>query len=532
MDEPKGGPVKPPTLDLKPTKSTRVKPGGTRADVKKTTQTTPKARASSATKVSSSPRASKSEAQESKPVYEKAASNAQAGVSSPVSDTMATQSRKSSSSYLTVVAGAIGGALLALLIIIPLLLSGALQSGNEQQKQIDDLAARAGLSEEQTHQSLIGYNTLNEQINSLTNQFASEIEKMGAGQTNLEAQQSDLVQKWNAIISRQDELLENINVLQSSAQIEFDPSVLIEEIRMLNQRIDAIDAGASSADAEMFANDLVQIHNEIEALESTISTKIEGDIALKVQNLIDESTANLQADILAHSGQIEANHSHLNDINTRLDETRAMLVELDTRSQISDLGEGLTSSDSSGFSHGSSLALDLERAVTAGEGFDQQLGAYLLNFSEVGISEALMQRSQVGINTQQELIVAFNLVLPKMLAARPGVLDANWLERFGNSLKSLFAIRTTGERDGNPVDNSLNRLQGALGEGNYEDAWYWLGQLPEPMQDALGDVGIQISLLREIGILLGADNELTHLHEEISQSDLVSDEIVNNGGGQ
>ncbi len=586
MDEPKGGPVKPPTLDLKPTKSSRVKPGGARAGGAKQIKATPKAEqsvqatphtgvgdsqsgqtgrkptsaakpemrasstASSATSLDSTSNVKPTKTQGATPISEKVSSHARAHVSSSPFDDVETRGAKSPSNYLIVIAGAIGGALLALLIIIPVLLTGALQPGDQQQQdQIDDLGMRVGLSEEQTREGLVGYNALNGRVSSLRDQFTGEIERLGTIQSNLEEQQSDLAQKGNAIIARQDDLLANIQALQSVSPVEFDPSALNEEIHMLNQRFDAIDAGASSSDAERFATDLAQIHSEISALEDKISTQIEGDLALKIQDLIGERTENLQADILAHTGQIEANQSQLNDVATHLIDNSAALAELDTRFQAPSLQGGAIPSDNSSPVVTPGLAFALERAVATGESFDQLLEIYLLNVPDIGVSEALMLRAPVGLDTQQELIEAFNTALPKMLAARPGAPDANWLERFGNSLKSLFAIRTTGERDGHPVDNSLNQLQDALSEGHYEDAWYWLGQLPEPMQAELGDVEVQILLLREIEILLedaplpedAIDNafapvelapaELVPLDGRVSDETL-SPESANSGGTQ
>lgn len=549
MDEPKGGPVKPPTLDLKPIKSSRVKPGGVYAGATKKVEATPKARASSSANVSSAPNANskpstkRAEAQDTKPGSKNASPHVQTRAAT--SDIPVIEDTKGAPDYLAVIAGAIGGALLALLILVPLLLLGVFQSGNQQ--QIDDLIARVGLSEEQTREGLVGYNALNARVNLLSDQFTDEIEKMGTIQTSLEVQQNDLEQKGNAIIARQDELLAQINVLQSIPQIEFDPATLSEEIRMLNQRIDAIDAGASSSDAERFATDLAQIHNEIGALETKLFEQLEGDLILKVQDLIDENSSNLQADILASAGQIGANQSQLDDMSTRVVDNSALLVELDTRLQTPNLQTpnlpgGTTFSDSSFLIQAPGLALALERTVTSGERFDQQLEAYLLNFPDMGVSDELMVRSRGGLNTQQELIEAFNSALPKMLAARPGAPDANWLERFGNSIKSLFAIRTTGERageqEGNAVDNSLNQLQGALSEGHYEHAWYWLGQLPEPMQVALADTGVQISLLREVGVLLEItfDDtlaiELVPLTNDISLVETISPEPDNSGGIQ
>lgn len=241
-----------------------------------------------------------------------------------------------------------------------------------------------------------------------------------------------------------------------------DTAAISERLRTLSARVDAIAAGASSADAGAMAENLA----DLEAMLASLAARVD---ALGVPaGGADEAIAALRAD---------------------LDQLRETLVaapdaEAPRPAPPSPSLVLATSRLGAAFASGRPYAVELEAlaAVTAAE-----------------IPPAVAQAASTGLPAPELLAERFAAVVPDMLAARSPADGAGWQDTTAEWLKGLLALRPAGEVEGDTPEAVMSRLEAAIERRDFVAAAPLFGLLPEGMRRAAGEVPQDVGLLAEAG---------------------------------
>lgn len=439
MAQKQSGPVKPPTLDMQARKPSPRTPSKS-ADAAQSASTE-----ETAAKPDPAPRPSDS------PKTEPAASSRPA------------QSRGAPESpqfpLLPAALSAATGAALAVLIILGLASTGLL-SGLMPQTSSGD-SERLTFAEEQVSEALVGFNALNRQVSDLSARF--------------DTAQSGTSDTLDQLASRQDELdatLENLPAPETTAEIDFSP--LETRIDQLDNRLAALQSGASPEQADALASDLADLRAGLEVLSGQVSTlsldvaELDNNLTVTSQGLMSESEVitSLQAEIASLKSDPALPYSD------------TQLLRLP-------------------------LALSgLETALEGGRPFVAELQSLLTLVPQLSASDELNTAAEAGLPGPGQLVTAFSRDVPSIMAARPVDPDASMVDGLWARAQAMFAIRPTGETGADPVSDALARAEDALANRRFAAAAEALSQLPVPMQAAAGETLTAITLMAEAETLL------------------------------
>ncbi len=488
MVEPKGGPVKPPILDLKPSKST-------------TKKSSPVSGAKSAAKTPKAKPAAKSEIppqntnKNTGPIKENTAKT-----KGFTAETLA--AKPSKFAIIPAAIGATGGALLAIIILVPLILSGILKPLG--QTEITSLDQRISNTEELITQNLVGFNVMDEQVNALRERLGSQIDGFLAQTKLLADQQKSFEQQQALLLQNIDSISQQLNDLPASPDNGAELAALEESISDLNTRLNAIAAGSSSEDAAKLGADISRIQADILSLPEKILAQIQADLDLQNSDLQTE---------------IEQITSAMTVLDERLAQT---IATMETNAKnISALDQASVEQISSGDIQNEQnqtqqaalylpLALmGMETALINGQRFDTELQSLALYLPSLEIP-ALVDEMAINSRPLPSLIIEnFNRAIPAMIAASPKDPDAGWLQQFGDNMRSLLALRPTGQTAGGQTENLVSQIEAAINRSDFSAAANLISQLPQPMVLALGELNSQILALGSANNLLDQARSLT-----------------------
>ena len=547
MAEPKGGPVKPPVLDLKPARSdtTRTKPD--RKGPKKTQYTGTRQSSARAKPATTSPAKTRSRT----PSGTKPSSHTQTATSSrapgpastsrskdtphpraPTSNKTIPTSEKSflDSSPLekteterqnrkfSGIQAILGGVILSLVILAPLIVSGVIRSPQSARsvEQFTALSDRQTRSEEQIGEALVGFRAINEQFSRLQEENLSSREKLqtqfndlNARLAGLETRQSRILaaqaqtgQELEALSITQRELKASVSLSNQSAPdlpVPFDLSPLQQKIAALESRLDALFAGASSQDATRLAGDISSLQTGLEQATATLNQfgatsssrdeKIEktlDDLAVRISDLENQVTSAMAASV---SSKLLADQMDrkLKELSASLEGTQIRRTRQESIRQFQEVP---------------ALLSQIEAKIERGKTFFTELEGLKALLPELEISDQLARIATSGLPSPANLAADFNLAIPAMLGARPIKTDAPFTRRISEMLQSILAIRPIAENTGDAIQNQIRQAEQAVSAGDFATASQSIHALPQPMQDALGETGTQIDMMAQFKDLI------------------------------
>ncbi len=572
MAEPKGGPVKPPTLDLKPRQASTGQSGKSRVSTAKKSgvktppppgaqqNKRPKASAPSSQKTES---AQKSTADTSDTVRSSARKStsaqsprpAQPSPSSPDSASSnrtgpnpATPDRQQKQpvhpkswmapSWLTpsraAILGAVGGAVLSLLVVIPLIMSGIFQPDTQSQTRAQIKALEEDLSATQnlSNRNLREFSGLNEQIglirqalmeqNSATqnqlNQLEQNQQELGARQT---VQETTITEQLNSLAAQ----IQTITALEPApATTPFDPSPLRRQIADLDAKMEAIAAGASNEDAQKLSADIAQMHTRLNAVQTELEQQIQNwntqfvqlDEKLDAQNVRFETISTL---IAQNSNQLEQQDLSLAGLS--LSTAELMKTTNDLQLSAQEIAEAVKTAQMGNDQNKQVTAnqvapplaqvqqipfalMSIEIALNNGQPFLYQLESLAAQTNSLETSPELLHAAADGLAIPDEIAAEFDRLIPVVLSARPSNPDASYLERIGDSIKSILGLRATGLENGDEFENLLNQSLAAIKVSDFTKAQTLLDDLPPNMRAHLGELNQQIKLHARIQSIMSA----------------------------
>jgi hypothetical protein len=249
-----------------------------------------------------------------------------------------------------------------------------------------------------------------------------------------------------------------------------DLSGIEASIRTLSDRLNAVAAGASSADAGALAENLSRTEAGL------------ADLTAKVTALSQQASQS--------GGAVQALTSELDSVKTSL------AAEAQRPSPEATMAPALRLP----------LVLSgLEAAFSSGRPFAAELASLKQILPETEIPAPVAAASAEGLVQPAALFERFNAALPDILAASPPDPDAPWNEAALGWLKSVLVLRPSGDVAGDGPDAVVARLEAAMTEGDLAGAAPLFDKLPEPMRQAAG------SLPQDTAALAAADAFIARL---------------------
>ncbi|WP_423065911.1 COG4223 family protein [Devosia sp. CN2-171] len=251
------------------------------------------------------------------------------------------------------------------------------------------------------------------------------------------------------------EVRRQIAVLPEAAPAT-DLAPIEAQLESLSDRVTAIGAGASSADATALAQTITTIEAGIAELRTEV-TDNEGKVTA-----IEGSIAALQSDVAA------------------------------LKSALSTANQGSGTADIGPAVRLPLVVSGLESAAINGRPYAAELDSLRVLLPDLAIPPEIAASAEAGLPRADTVAARFSAAVPDILAGRSatgtGDIGADALEW----MKGLLALRPSGEIAGDTPEAIVSQLEAAVGRRDFATAAQLLGALPPAMQAGAGTAGADI----------------------------------------
>jgi hypothetical protein len=241
-----------------------------------------------------------------------------------------------------------------------------------------------------------------------------------------------------------------------------DLSGIEANLKTLSDRIDAIGAGASSADAGALAENLTSVKTSLAEVTAKVAT-------------LTQDTAQANSTVQTLTSDVET-------IKT------ALAAEAQKPSPEAIMGPALRLP---------MVLSGLENAISSGRPFAPELAALKQILPETAIPDPVTSAATTGLSDPRTITERFNTALPDILAARPTNPAGSWNDTALDWLKNVLVLRPSGNVPGDTPDAVLARLETAISAGDFSTAATLFASLPEPMKQAAGTLPQDVANLAD-----------------------------------
>jgi hypothetical protein len=228
------------------------------------------------------------------------------------------------------------------------------------------------------------------------------------------------------------------------------------ELKSLSDRVTAVGAGASSADAAALAETINTIEAGIAELK-TANADSEGRVSA-----LDQSVAALQKDIATLKTAVSTANQTLGN---------------------GDIGPAVKLP---------LVVSGLESALVNGRPYAAEIASIRTLLPDLEVPDLVAGAAESGLPRPDVVATHFAAAVPDVLAGRAatssGDLGADALEW----MKGLLALRPAGEMSGDTPEALVSQLEAAVGRHDFTEAAKLLAALPQPMQAGAGTAGADI----------------------------------------
>lgn len=261
-----------------------------------------------------------------------------------------------------------------------------------------------------------------------------------------------------------DELRDTIGSIESAERVDVVP--LERRLQGLEDRVTALGAGASGADAEALAATIGNIESELAALREAGGGQS------------------------GRAGEVDAALAALREELTAL---QTAVSQLPPATAPTDLGPAVRLP---------LLVSGIEGAIANGRPFATELQTLGTLLPDLAVPPSLAATAETGLPRPDAVIRRFEAAVPDILAGRAaettGDMGADALEW----MKGLLALRPVGEVPGDGPEATVSRLEAAVLRRDFAGASALLSTLPPSMQAGAGTVGADIIALAEADAFL------------------------------
>jgi hypothetical protein len=238
-----------------------------------------------------------------------------------------------------------------------------------------------------------------------------------------------------------------------------DLAPLQTQLKGLEDRLTAIGAGASSADAA--------------ALAKTISS-------------IEAGIAELRTQLVALDQRVAATDNAISGLKGDVSATQTAISTQNQTLGGADLGPAVRLP---------LMVSGLETAVANGRPFAAELAGLKALLPDLAVPRPVEASAAEGLPRPDAVATQFTAAVPNVLAGRAAVSTGDMGEDALEWMKGLLALRPVGEVAGDTPEAIVSRLEAAVGRHDFKAAAELLAQLPPAMQAGAGSSGADITKL-------------------------------------
>jgi hypothetical protein len=238
-----------------------------------------------------------------------------------------------------------------------------------------------------------------------------------------------------------------------------DLALLQTQIKGLEDRLTAIGAGASSADAA--------------ALAKTISS-------------IEAGIAELRTQLVALDQRVAATDNAISGLKGDVSATQTAISTQNQTLGGADLGPAVRLP---------LMVSGLETAIANGRPFAAELAGLKALLPDLAVPGPVEASAAEGLPRPDAVATQFTAAVPNVLAGRAAVSTGDMGEDALEWMKGLLALRPVGEVAGDTPEAIVSRLEAAVGRHDFKAAAELLAQLPPAMQAGAGSSGADITKL-------------------------------------
>jgi hypothetical protein len=281
--------------------------------------------------------------------------------------------------------------------------------------------------------------------------------RLTAAEASANAAQSSTEQAATKAAADLDALKQQVAAIPAPAAVDLAP--LQAQVASLEDRIAAIGAGASGADATALAD-------TISGLEAGI-----GEVRASLDALTQRTTT-AEASVATLRGEVDA--------------TKSAVAAQTSMIGSSDIGPAVRLP---------LMVSGVESAFANGRPFSAELSGLTTLLPDLTVPDAIRAAAPAGLPRPDTVAAEFTEVVPAILAGRTATSSGDLTQDAIDWAKGLLALRPVDETAGTAPEDVVSRLEAAIARRDFVGAADLLDQLPEPMQAAAGNTATDIRTL-------------------------------------
>jgi hypothetical protein len=278
-------------------------------------------------------------------------------------------------------------------------------------------------------------------IADLTARLAAAEEASGAAQAAAEAASTKAAADLDA-------LRQQVAAIPAPAPVDLGP--LEQQVAGLEDRIAAIGAGASGADATALAQTISGLESGLGEVRAAL------DALTQRTTTAEQSVATLRGEVDAIKSAVAAQTSMIGS---------------------SDIGPAVRLP---------LLVSGIESAFANGRPYSAELAGLTTLLPDLAVPATISAAAPAGLPRPDAVAAAFTEAVPDILAGRTAEGSGDLTQDAIDWAKGLLALRPIEETDGTTPEAVVSRLEAAVGRRDFVGAAALLDQLPQPMQAAAG----------------------------------------------
>jgi hypothetical protein len=281
--------------------------------------------------------------------------------------------------------------------------------------------------------------------------------RLAAAEEAGKAVQSSAEQAAASAVTELDALKQQVAAIPAPTTVDLAP--LQTQVASLEDRIAAIGAGASGADATALAD-------TISGLESGIG-EVRASLAALTQR-----TSTAEVSVATLRGEVDA--------------TKSAVAAQTSMIGASDIGPAVRLP---------LMVSGVESAFANGRTFAAELSGLTTLLPDLAVPETIRVAAAAGLPRPDTVAAEFTEAVPAILAGRTAQSSGDLTQDAIDWAKGVLALRPVEETAGDTPEAIVSRLEAAIGRRDFVGATALLDQLPEPMQAAAGKSAADIRTL-------------------------------------
>lgn len=281
--------------------------------------------------------------------------------------------------------------------------------------------------------------------------------RLAAAEASASSAQSNAEQTAAKAAADIEALKQQVAAIPAPAAVDLAP--LTAQVASLEDRIAAIGAGASGADATALAD-------TISGLEAGI-----GEVKAALDAL-GQRTSAAEVSVASLRGEVDA-----------------------TKSAVAAQTSMLGSSDIGPAVRLPLMVSGVESAFANGRPFSAELSGLTTLLPNLAVPDTIRAAAATGLPRPDTVAAEFTEVVPAILAGRTATSSGDLTQDAIDWAKGLLALRPVEETEGTAPEDVVSRLEAAIARRDFVSAAALLDQLPEPMQAGAGKTATDIRTL-------------------------------------